>query len=422
MAQGYHRKNGALFADDVDLAHIAKVAGTPTYVYCASVIRAQYQRLHTAMTAAVPKGRFRPYYAAKANSNLAVLHVLQKLGAGLEIVSEGELMRGLAAGFKGADIVSTSYGKTEPEINACLKAGLLQLNIECEAELERINHCAGALGLKAPVVFRFNPNVRGGGHSKITTGRKSDKFGLSAAQVAELYARAMQLAHVKALGLQMHIGSQVFTVESFKTAFETLAALTRDLRAKNLPVERLDIGGGFPIVYKDEQLLDLEAYAQWVRDIIVPLDVDVQLEPGRYLTGNAGVLLSEVIYIKQTEERRFAVLDAGMNDLIRPAMYDAYHGITPLTNADRPCLDYDVTGPLCESSDFYAKGRMIPELRAGDLVAVETAGAYGFCMASNYNTRPLPAEVMVDGNRFEIIRPRAALPDLFRDEKIPAWL
>lgn len=420
---GFSIKNGSLHADNVPLSDIAKEYGTPAYVYSASVIRAQYNALKQAMADALPADR-QPLlcYACKANTNIAILKLLQSLGSGLEIVSEGELAKGLHAGFKGEQIISTSIGKIGPEIKACLEAGIHQLNIESVPELYHVNAVAGEMGKIAKIVFRLNPNVSAGGHHKISTGRKRDKFGLSAARILEIYKIADELEHVEPVGLSMHIGSQVSKVEAFKPAFEILSSMVKDLRAEGHKVERLDIGGGFPIRYNDETLMDLREYANWVRDIVLPLETEIQMEPGRYMVGNSGVLLAENIYTKQTGERDFLVLDAGMNDLIRPTLYEAYHHISPLENLERPEETYDVVGPICESGDIFGESRSMPEVRDGELVAIHSAGAYGFSMASNYNSRPLPPEIMVDGDNVSIIRQRQSLSDIMKDEDIPHWL
>jgi diaminopimelate decarboxylase len=410
--EGFTEKNGVLHVDDIPLAQIAEQFGTPTYVYSAAIIRRQYNALKNAMQKALPADR-QPMlcYACKANSNIAI-----------EIVSEGELFRGLKAGFKGNQIISTSFGKNEPEIRACLEADILQFNIESPEELEHVNLYSGKMNKKAQVLFRINPNVKGGGHSKISTGGKEHKFGNHPDDILALYTTANKMDHVQPVGLSVHIGSQVSTVESFKPSFEKLAELVQILRSKGLKVMRLDIGGGFPIIYNDEELLDLDLYAQWVRDIILPLDTEIQMEPGRYMVGNSGVLLARTEYVKKTPTKNFLVLDAGMNDLMRPALYDAYHGIRPVMGHNAPKVTYDVVGPICESGDVFTKDREIAEVSKGDLVVLETAGAYGFAMASNYNTRPLPAEVMVDGNKIAIIRQRQTLDDLVRGETIPDWL
>lgn len=422
--KGFSEHNGVLHVDSIPLHAVAEIAGTPTYIYSASSIRNQFHALQDALKKALPADHQpKLCYACKANSNIAILRLLQTLGSGLEIVSDGELFRGLKAGFHGNQIISTSFGKNEAEIKACLDANIYQFNIESPDELDNVNHYAGQAGKNASVVFRLNPNVTGGGHSKISTGRKEDKFGNSPEDILALYDRAREMEFVTPVGISVHIGSQVSTVESFKPGFEKLAILTELLRSHGHTVSRLDIGGGFPIVYNDEKLLDLDAYAQWVRDIILPLDTEIQMEPGRYMVGNAGALLTRAQYIKTTPSRDFLVLDAGMNDLIRPTLYESYHGIKPVMGHNTSIEKaYDVVGPICESGDYFAKGRVIKEVSKGDLVAIMSAGAYGFSMASNYNSRPLPAEVLIDGDNISIIRKRQTLDDLVAGETIPEWL
>lgn len=420
---GFHERNGQLHVENIPLAQIAEKYGTPAYIYSAGHMRSQYEKLKDAMAKALP-GDKQPLicYACKANSNIAVLKLLKECGSGLEIVSEGELIRGLKAGFDPQKIVSTGVGKTESEITACLKAGIRQFNVESIPELEFINKIAAKINLPARVVFRKNPNVSGGGHHKISTGRKRDKFGMGAEAIMQAYEIAKSMSHVKAMGLSMHIGSQVFEVSKFKEAFETLPAFVEELRGKGYDVSRLDIGGGFPIQYQDEKLLDLKAYAEWVRDIIVPLDVEIILEPGRYLVGNAGVLLTHVHFVKETQDRNFLIIDAAMNDLIRPTLYDAYHGVEPVANRNAPETTYDVVGPICETGDTFSTDRILPKMNPGDLAVIKSAGAYGFCMSSNYNTRPQVPEILVDGDRIAVIRPRQTYEDLIDKETIPDWL
>lgn len=420
---GFIEKNGTLHCDDVPLTEIAAKFGTPAYVYSASVIRNQYNALKESMERALPADR-QPLlcYACKANSNIAILSLLEKLGAGLEIVSEGELFRGITAGFTGERIISTSFGKNESEIKACLNAGLMQFNIESPDELESINKCAKDLNQIADVVFRLNPNISGGGHGKISTGRKEDKFGNTADDILNLYDKAKALDHINPVGISIHIGSQVMQAESFKPGFEKLAALTHALRDKGHKVTHLDIGGGFPIAYNNEDLLDLNEYAEWVRDIILPLDTKIQMEPGRYMVGNSGVLLTKTQYIKQTPSKTFLVLDAGMNDLIRPTLYEAYHGIAPVKPREGQNKEYDVVGPICESGDIFTKNRSLPPIEKNDLIVIQSAGAYGFAMASNYNSRPLPPEIMVDGDQVAVINKRQTEQDLVSRETIPEWL
>ncbi len=420
---GFIEKGGVLFCDGVDLREIAAQVDTPAYVYSAAHIRAQYDALADAMKRALPEDR-QPMlcYACKANSNVAVLKVLQQQGSGLEIVSEGELHRGIAAGFDPARIVATGVGKQDGEIAACLDKGIHQFNVESLPELENIQNIAEQMDKTASVVFRLNPDVSGGGHHKISTGRARDKFGISVERIFEAFEAVKSMSHVEALGLSMHIGSQVSDVAVFKDAFEKFAGIVGDLREAGHEITRLDIGGGFPIIYDNEDLLDFDAYAKWVAEIIAPLNCEIIMEPGRYLVGNGGVLLSEVLYVKETQDRDFLVIDAAMNDLIRPTLYDAYHGIEAVENRDAALRSYDIVGPICETGDTFSQNRELSEMERGDLLVIKSAGAYGFCMASNYNTRPTPAEVLVDGDQFAIIRERQDVHAIIDQDVIPDWL
>lgn len=420
---GFEEKDGTLHADSLPLSTIAEDIGTPTYVYSAAAIKAQYDALKNAMQTALPANR-QPLlcYACKASSNVALISYLRSLGSGLEVVSQGEMMRGIKAGFDPKKIVSTGVGKQESEIAYGLKNGILQFNVESLPELEKINEVAGSLNMTADVVFRLNPNVAGGGHHKNTTGRERDKFGISLDRMEHAYGLAEKMPNINPLGLSMHIGSQVFTVESFKKAFEKFPDIVKKLRAAGHTVSRLDIGGGFPIVYKDEKLLDLDAYAQWVNDIIAPLDTHIIMEPGRYMVGNSAVLLTRVLYIKETSARTFMIVDAAMNDLIRPTLYEAWHAIEPVEGRGANKKTYDVVGPICETGDTFATERDIAEVKQGDLVVIRSAGAYGFCMASNYNTRGLPAEVLVKDGAYSLIRKRQSVQEVIDQDIIPAWL
>ncbi len=420
--RGFEEKDGVLHADGVALPAIAENVGTPCYVYAASVIEDQFARLKGAMEKALPKDR-QPLlcFACKANSNVAVLALLRSLGGGLEIVSEGELLRGLKAGFDPSKIVSTGVGKSEREIAAYLNAGIHQMNVESIPELYRINDVAQRLNKTADVAFRLNPDVAGGGHDKISTGRKTDKFGIVEEQMYEAFGIAKGLSHIRPVGLSMHLGSQVSDVEQFKVAFGRIPEVVKSLRSQGYTVDRLDIGGGFPIVYNDEKLLDLNSYAEWVNEIIVPLGTEIIMEPGRYLVGNAGVILSTVEYVKETPARDFLVLDAGMDNLIRPAMYGAYHGIEPVAEQNRARRTYDIVGPACESGDKFGI-RDLPEMKQGELCVIRSAGAYGMSMASNYNTRPMAAEVLVQNGQYSIIRARQTYEDLMGLDIIPDWI
>ncbi len=420
---GYEEINGCLHVDGVSLKEIAQEHSTPTYVYSASVIKNQYDALKGAMERALPADRQpKLCFACKSNSNIAILGYLRSLGSSLEIVSEGELKRGLKAGFDANQIVSTGVGKLDSEIAACLTAGIHQFNVESIPELENINKIAKELGKIATVVFRLNPNVSGGGHHKTSTGRKRDKFGISEDSLYKAYQLASNMNNIEPLGMSMHIGSQVFTVESFKAAFEKIPAIVGKLRDQGHKVTRLDIGGGFPIIYKDEKLLDLDNYAEWVRDIILPLDTEIIMEPGRYLVGNAGVLLTKVAYVKETSERKFLVVDSAMNDLIRPTLYEAYHDIEAVENRNAPKTIYDVVGPICETGDTFSTDRELTEMKRGDLTIIKSAGAYGYCMASNYNTRGLPPEILVHEGKAHLINPRQTVEEILDKEVIPDFI
>lgn len=423
MRAGFHYKAGILHADEIDLPEIARRFGTPSYVYSAAHITAQYEALAGALAKALPPARAPLLcYACKANSNIAVLALLRRLGAGLEIVSGGELQRGLAAGFDPAHIVFTGVGKSRDEIAHALQHGIGQFNIESLPELRVIQDVAQGMDRPARVVFRLNPDVAGGGHHKISTGRRRDKFGIGYEALLQAFDEANGMSHVAARGLSMHIGSQVFDVGKFREAFAKLPDIVKTLRAGGHVIERLDIGGGFPIRYQDETMLDLAAYAQWVAEFVAPLEADIILEPGRYLVGNGGVLLSEILYVKETAERDFLIIDAAMNDLIRPTLYEAYHGIRPVKQSEgaHAHKTYDIVGPICETGDTFATERALPVCRAGELIVIESAGAYGMSMASNYNTRGLPAEILVMNKEAHLIRRRQSIEEIMAYDSIPA--
>lgn len=420
---GFNEKNGILHADDVALPALAAQFGTPLYVYSAGKIRENVLRLQKALQKALPPDR-QPLiaFACKANSNLAILRLLQGMGLGCDVVSGGELQRALTAGIAAEKIVYSGVGKSDAELTAAMEAGILQVNVESREELERLASLAEEAGKNVRVAFRLNPDVAADTHHKIATGRSEDKFGLPAGEIEDLYVFAAAHPHLRPRGLQVHIGSQLTAVEPFSEAFHHLAALARRLQAQNLPVENLDLGGGLGIVYKDERPPDLDAYAAAIRDTILPLGTQITLEPGRFIVGDAGLLLSRVSYIKQGAVRRFIVLDAGMNDLMRPALYDAYHPVVPVEKRKAAMEKYDIVGPVCETGDTFLKDHILPSMHKGDLVALLCAGAYGFTMASNYNSRPLPQEVLVDGERYAIIRHIQTVQDILNQDIIPGWL
>jgi diaminopimelate decarboxylase len=420
MTGPFQYRDSALFAEDVPLSTIAKAVGTPAYVYAAAGMRAQLHGLQDAFAGQ----RMTICYAIKANSNLAVIRTLADEGAGAEIVSGGELQKALAAGVPPDMIMFAGVAKNRAEMAMALDAGIAQFNVESVPELIALSEVAASKKLKAPVAIRINPDVAADTHDKISTGRKQDKFGIAYEQAGAVYAMADRLAGIEPVGLHLHIGSQIMSLAPFEAAYRRGADLVRELRAAGIPISRLDLGGGMGVRYRGDARLDVLAYAELVREITSDLDVDLLLEPGRYLVAEAGVLIAKVLYMKEGDERPFAILDAGMNDLIRPALYDAYHEILPLAEAD-PAADLrptDVVGPICESSDTFARGRGLPPLEAEDLVAFLGAGAYGAVMASDYNARPIAAEVLVSGKQFSVVKPRIEPAERFARECLPAWL
>lgn len=426
----FEYRNGTLFCEDADLAQIAARNGTPTYVYSAATILDHYRRLDQAL-AGVPH---LICYAVKANSNLGILNLLAKENAGFDIVSGGELFRVLQAGGKAGQCTFAGVGKTGPEIREALQQGIFSFNIESEEELLRIDEVAGKLGVKAPVAVRVNPDVDAHTHAYISTGKSENKFGIAFDRVPGVYETASKLANIAIRGVQMHIGSQITTASPFAEAVDKMLPLAGRLKAL-YGIEYFSIGGGMGIVY-DPSLasgaaawwdteasacrLTLEAYAHAVVPKLKTLGLKILVEPGRFMVGNAGVLLTEVQYVKRTETKKFVIVDAGMNDLIRPALYQSFHEIVPVVQGPAAPLEKaDIVGPVCESGDFFAQDRELPPLKQGDLVAVMSAGAYGATMSSNYNSRRLPAEVLVQGGRAAVIRRRQSLDDLTAGEAIP---
>ncbi|MGO1076635.1 diaminopimelate decarboxylase [Inquilinus sp. CA228] len=413
-------QNGALFAEDVDLAAVAAQVGTPAYVYSTAALVANY-RAYVDALAGLP---IAVCFAAKANSNLAVLRTLVQQGAGIDVVSTGEMKRALAAGCPADRIVFSGIGKTVEDLEAALLAGIHQINVESLQELELLSQVAVRLRRDAVVAFRVNPDVDAKTHTKISTGRKGDKFGIELEDAPVAYERARVLPGIRPVGIAAHIGSQLLDLSPYRDAYRRLAELVRELRAAGHVVERLDLGGGIGISYKGDPAPALADYARIVRETVGDLGCHLMVEPGRSICGDAGVLLSRVIFIKPGRTRNFVILDAAMNDLIRPAMYDAWHGIVPLRQPAEGAAEaeFDVVGPVCESSDTFAKARSLPPLAAGDLVAFTGAGAYGAVMASTYNTRPLVPEVLVDKDRFALVRKRPTFEEMVAGESLPPWL
>jgi len=413
-------RNGVLHAEDVPLPEIAAAVGTPFYCYAASTLEDRYRTFAAALADVNPT----ICYALKANSSQAVIRTFARLGAGADIVSEGELLRARAAGVPAEKIIFAGVGKTREEIRTALEHRIWQFNAESIPELHALSEVAVSMGVKAPVALRINPDVDAKTHAKISTGKKDNKFGIDYDHAREAYALAATLPGIEPVGIAVHIGSQLTDVTPFRDAFVRVADLVRALRADGHKVPRVDLGGGLGVPYRGETPPDLSAYAALVREIIRPLGCHVACEPGRWMVAEAGVLVSRVVHVKDGTSRRFVIVDAGMNDLIRPAMYDAYHPIDPVDEPapDAPIGPVDVVGPVCESGDTFAIERPMPPLSAEDLVAFRFAGAYGAVMASTYNSRPLAPEVIVKGDRFATSRRRQTVEELLAAERLPPWL
>ncbi len=419
-SQGFHYQNNTLYADDVPLDQLGRDHGTPLYIYSASLIRDNIRRLRDALGDDVLIA-----YAAKANTNGSILSLMAQDGLGADVVSGGELLRALRAGIKADKIVFSGVGKTDDEIALAIENKIAQINIESGAELERIMAVATEMlpaGQSVPVAFRLNPDVETEmTHAKISTGHGRSKFGMPAGEILGLYKDAAKHPSITPVGLSAHIGSQLTALDPLRDAFHRLADLAGHIRGF-APVECLDFGGGLGIVYTDEQPVDLSGYAALVRDILAPLKTRLITEPGRFLVGNAGVLLSQVIHVKSTPNGPILILDAGMNDLMRPALYDAVHTILPVQEWNDAKTSYDVAGPVCESSDVFLRDVKMATPKRGDMMALMNAGAYGLTMAGTYNSRPIPAEILVDGERSAVIRQRQNIDDITRDERTPDWL
>ena len=416
-----HAMDGLLLGG-VPLNAVADALGTPTWVYSADLIRARLGALAAALAAARVPAHI--HYAVKANDHLAVLRVFAGAGAGADVVSAGELRRARAAGIAPADIVFSGVGKTDAELREALAEGIAQINVESAEELERLSAAAAATGRTARLALRVNPDVDAGTHAKISTGRARDKFGIPVAEAAALYARAAVLPGLRPVGLAMHIGSQVTSLAPYRAAYARLAALVGALRAAGQRVETVDCGGGLGIGYRNETVPGPDALAAVIAGALRGLDVRVIIEPGRWLVGPAGVLLAQVVLVKRAGAQRFVVLDAAMNDLVRPALYEAFHGIVPVCAADaaRALAPAEVVGPVCESGDTFARGRRLPGLTPGARVAILDVGAYGAVMSSTYNARPLAAIAMIDAGRWGAIRQRQPVEALWREERVPDWL
>ncbi|MFZ5616040.1 MAG: diaminopimelate decarboxylase [Pseudomonadota bacterium] len=414
----FHVRDGVLHAEDVSLELLAEAVGTPFYCYSEATLRRHIRVFRDAFADMKPLIA----YSVKANSNLSVLKIMREEGAGADIVSGGELARALAAGVAGERIVFSGVGKTRMEMAAAIDAGIRQFNVESEGELEALSEVALSKSALAPIAFRVNPDVSAGGHEKISTGKAEDKFGVPWTRARELYRKAAQLRGVAIKGVDVHIGSQISELAPFERAFMRVADLVRDLRKDGHPIERVDLGGGLGIPYGDKpEPPHPDEYARLIRRIAAPLGVELIFEPGRMIVGNAGILVARVLYVKEGESRRFLIVDAAMNDLIRPALYDAWHAIEPVRGRAGEKIAYDVVGPVCESGDRFAKARMLAPMKDGDLVAFMSAGAYGAVQASQYNSRPLTPEVLISGARFAIIRRRPDYDAMLAAERNPVW-
>jgi diaminopimelate decarboxylase len=418
----FEYRGGILHAEDVSIPDIAAAIGTPFYCYSSATLERHYRVFADAF-----KGQpARVCYSVKANSNLGVVATLARQGAGADVVSEGELRRALAAGVTPDKIVFSGVGKTAAELTFALETGIDRFNVESEPELELLSALAAARGLVARIAIRVNPDVDAKTHEKIATGKAENKFGISWRRAPSVYARAGELPGILADGIDVHIGSQLTTLEPFEAAFTRVASMVEALRAQGHPISHIDLGGGLGIPYRGDNDIPPhpDEYAAMVKRTVGHLGCHLTFEPGRLIAGNAGILVSSVIYEKSGDDRNFLILDAAMNDLIRPTLYDAFHAIQPVTEAGESAETrlYDVVGPVCETGDFFAKGRILPRLKSGDLVAIMSAGAYGAVQASTYNTRPLVPEVMVKGASFEEVRPRPSYDAMLKQDIIPSWL
>lgn len=415
-------RDGELYAEDVPVADIAAAVGTPFYLYSTATLTRHYQLFDDALTGM----EHMVCYAMKAASNQAILKTLADLGAGMDVVSGGEYARAKAAGVPGDRIVFSGVGKTRSEIRAALEGGIRQFNVESEPELLVISEIASGLGKIAPITIRVNPDVDAKTHAKISTGKSENKFGIPISKARAVYAEAAALPGIDVIGIDVHIGSQLTELEPYELAYRKVAELTEQLRADGHNIRRLDLGGGLGIPYtRSNEAPPLPSdYGALIKRTVGHLGCEIEIEPGRLIAGNAGILVSRVIYVKQGEGRQFLILDGAMNDLIRPAMYDAHHDIIPVVEPEAGVEQqaYDIVGPVCESGDTFAKNRMMPPLAAGDLVAFRSAGAYGAVMASEYNTRPLVPEVLAKGDQFAFIRQRPDFDEIINRDTIPPWL
>ncbi len=414
----FHYKDGDLYCEEVPLVTIADSVGTPFYLYSHKTLVRHFK----AFDSAFEKVRHLVCYSVKANSNLALLRIFVKLGAGLDVVSGGELFRALKSGVDPKKVVFSGVGKTNEEIEYALNSGILMFNAESSQELARIDEIAGRLGTRAPVAIRVNPDIDPKTHPYIATGLRENKFGIDFDLSMKEYIFANGLPHIELIGVDCHIGSQLLELQPFVEALRRVKELIHALAQRGIGIQYLDLGGGLGITYKDEVPPHPTEYAKAIVEEVSDLDYTLIFEPGRVIVGNAGILVSRVLYTKETGEKNFVIIDAGMNDLIRPSLYGSFQGILPVAKGEEEEIVADVVGPICESGDFIAKDRRMPKFKPGDLIAVMSAGAYGFSMSSNYNARPKVCEVLARGDRFHLIRERESYDDLIRGESMPEFL
>jgi diaminopimelate decarboxylase len=418
---GFTERNGIWYAEEIPLADLAKEFGTPLYVYSKKALTEAYKAYDRACVDAKGERRARVHYAMKANSNLAVIDCFKNLGAGFDLVSGGELARALAIGAEPSSLVFAGVGKSAAEIAQALKAGVKCINVESIAELHKINRVAKELNCRAPISLRVNPDVDAQTHPYISTGLKGNKFGIAYYEVLKTYREAAQLSQIDIVGIDCHIGSQITTTEPYLDALDKVLDLVEQLKKEGIIIHHLDLGGGLGIAYGAETPPDITEFTNALLNRIAERGfspLDVILEPGRSLVGNAGVLLTQVEYLKPGTEKNFCIVDAAMTELLRPALYEAHHGIVPIEKKSAKTVIYDVVGPVCESGDWLGRDRALA-IEEGDVLAILSAGAYGFVMASNYNTRPMPAEILVDGKNAYVVRKRQKLVDLFAHETVP---
>lgn len=414
----FEYKNNELYCEDIPLREIAEKVGTPLYVYSYRTLHRHFRAFENAFSDV-------PHiicFAVKANSNLAVMNLIANQGGGADVVSGGELYGVVKAGISPEKIVFAGVGKSREEIKFALKSDILMFNVESSSEMKLLDQIAGEMGVKARIALRVNPDIDPKTHPYISTGLKKSKFGIAIAEARNEYLTASKLKNLKVVGAHMHIGSQITGVRPFVDSLNKVKELVKQLKNRGMEIKYLDVGGGLGITYHDEEPPSPKEFADAVLPAVRDLNCTIILEPGRAIVGNAGVLVTKILYLKRTPEKNFIIVDGGMNDLIRPSLYNAYHEILPLKyNASSPKLTVDVVGPICESGDFFAKERSIPAVQEGEMLCVMSTGAYGFSMASNYNSRPRTAEVMVRDDRFEIVRDRETYEDLFRGQKIPRF-